>query len=421
MANQFLDAQTYVNSMLMLVKNRLVLGRNVDASFKDEVTDENGLTTSVKRPPRFTAGTGAALSLQDLSVGRATLAVDQYRNVHCSIGDLESAQSWNALMKNKTMMSASSTLAETIESFLQDKTLSFSNWVGTPGVALQSPQDFNDGWERLEDLSVPGENRIGLVGTRDAKNIFNNLQGTFISGVNRTALEKANIPVMLDIDTFHTQKIASFTSGTLASRTIDIDGASQNVDYADVKNTMTQTLDLSAFTAGDTLKRGDVFTIAGVYAINQRDQSVYDYLQQFTVTADLPATAGLTGTVTISPPIIVPGTGGDAAIQNVNTAFATCSAVPADAAVVTVLGANATTYRANSAFHKSAISMVSARLPMPMTGEASFATDPETGISIRYWRGSDIQTGQHIHRWDTIYGATNLDTLLGTRISGTAV
>ena len=44
--------------------------------------------------------------------------------------------------------------------------------------------------------------------------------------------------------------------------------------------------------------------------------------------------------------------------------------------------------------------------------------DPETGISIRYWRGSDISTGAHVHRWDAIFGAENVDPLLGAEISG---
>ncbi len=101
-----------------------------------------------------------------------------------------------------------------------------------------------------------------------------------------------------------------------------------------------------------------------------------------------------------------------------NTAFATVSAAPADNAAVTFLGAPSTPFRYSTAFHKDAISMVFAKLRMPFTGEASFATDPDTGVSIRYWRGSDIATGKHIHRWDTYYGAAAMDPLLGTRISG---
>jgi len=85
---------------------------------------------------------------------------------------------------------------------------------------------------------------------------------------------------------------------------------------------------------------------------------------------------------------------------------------------VTHLGVASTTRRVRAAWNKSAITMVSAKLQTPFTGESSFATDPETGISIRYWRGSDISTGAHVHRWDCLYGAQNLDPLMGYQISG---
>ena len=73
MANQFLNAQEYANVMLLLLKNQLVFGRLVDGQFKDQVTDENGLTINVKRPPRFVDskdGT-AALVPQDIVTGTA--------------------------------------------------------------------------------------------------------------------------------------------------------------------------------------------------------------------------------------------------------------------------------------------------------------------------------------------------------------
>ena len=116
-------------------------------------------------------------------------------------------------------------------------------------------------------------------------------------------------------------------------------------------------------------------------------------------------------------PIIVAGTGG--AEADTNTAFQTVSAVPADNAVITFLGNPSTTRAVRAAFHKQAISLVSARLPTPFSDTSSFATDPATGISIRYWRGSDISVGRHIHRWDMIYGAKTVDPRLGTRVNGT--
>jgi hypothetical protein len=55
---------------------------------------------------------------------------------------------------------------------------------------------------------------------------------------------------------------------------------------------------------------------------------------------------------------------------------------------------------------------------MPFTGEADFATDPDTGISVRYWRYSNGGTDVHSHRWDVYYGTKNVDPRLGTILSG---
>jgi hypothetical protein len=164
-----------------------------------------------------------------------------------------------------------------------------------------------------------------------------------------------------------------------------------------------------------------VFTLAGVFAwdwrVNGGSGAALPYLQQFTVVSAATADGSGNAALTISPPIIVPGTN-DGTSTTANTAFATASAAPANAAVLTWLGAASTTLRVRSAWTKSAIQLVSARLQTPFTGVSSFATDPETGISIRYWRGSDITTGNHIHRWDCIYGGTNVDSFMGTRLCG---
>lgn len=420
MANQFLNAVEYANTMLLLVKNRLVMGKLVDSSFKNLVTDENGLEINVKRPPRFVATDGPTLQTQGIVTGRTNLKVDQYKGVHIEVGDIEYVESYNALMRNQSMMSAASTLAETVDSFLHGKTLEFNNWVGTPGQTIKSPQQFNKGWTRLEELAVPGENRCAVVTSVDAENIIGFLINTDINNNNKVALERARVPLLSDIDVYHTQKIAALTTGTrTASGAAQVDGADQNVNYRAAANTMTQVLSIKGLTIGHTIRKGEVFSYAGGFAVNPRDAQAYDHLQQFTVMEDVTAAAA-TADIVISPPIIVPNTGG-ATNEKVNTAFATVTAAPADSAAITWLGAPSTTYRAASAFHKSAISLVYAQLQKPFTGESSFATDPDTGISIRYWRGSDITTGKHIHRWDMIYGATNVDRLLGTRISGAAL
>lgn len=441
MANQFLNAQEYANVMLLLLKNQLVFGKLVDGQYKDQVTDENGLTISVKRPPRFVDkknGTSAALALQDILTGAATVKVDQYSKVHISVGDIEYVSSYNALMQNETMKSAASTLAHSIDMFVAQQTMKFPSWLagGAPGVGgsnaivgttpISNQAHLQGAHTRLMDQGVPDVDLSGVVSFSDREQVAGALPAAYLPGdINRPALERQRLPVIGSIDWYATQQIPAFTTGTRpqgdgSSTGAQVDGANQNVNYRTVKGSagvdgMTQTLNLKGLTT-TTLKTGDVFTIAGVYAYDWRAQQALPYLQQFTILADVTAAGGLAA-VTISPPIIVPGTN-DGTSTDANTAFGTVNSIPGDSAYVRFVGAPSTVMRVKSAFHKRAVSLVSARLHMPFTGVASMATDPQTGIAIRYWRGSDISTGAHIHRWDAIYGAAVMDPYLGTRVCG---
>lgn len=436
MANQFLNAQEYANVMLLLLKNQLIYGKLVDGQFKDQVTDENGLSISVKRPPRFVDkknGTSAALALQDILVGSANVKVDQYSKVHISIGDIEYVQSYNALMQNETMKSAASTLAHSIDMFIARQTLKLNSWIaggapGAPGVnailgtsAINNQSVLQAAHTRLMDQGVPNVDLSGAITFSDFEVVSGALTSAFLPGdINRPALERQRLPIVGNINWYGTQQIPAFTAGTRpqgdgSSSGVQVDGASQNVNYRTVKDTMTQTLNVKGATT-TTFKAGDVFTIAGVYAWDWRANQVLPYLQQFTVRSDITA-AGGTAALTISPPIIVQGSN-DGTSTDANTAFATVSAAPGDSAYIQFVGAASSILRVRSAFHKRCISLVSARLHMPFTGVASFAVDPQTGIAVRYWRGSDISTGAHIHRWDAIYGAEVMDPFLGTRIAG---
>jgi hypothetical protein len=440
MSNRFLNATEYANVMLLLAKNQLVTGRLVQGRFKDEVTDENGLSINIKRPPRFAENDAAAfnatLDLSQIVTGSVNVRVNQYAKVHVSVGDIEYVQSYNELMRSETMKSAASRLAHQIDKYLQSKTFKFFSHIGgstpatDPDNAIQSPAAFNRVHTRLMDMGVPNSDLCSTVLFNDGELIRGSLIGGNIQGTNRTALERTRIPLLSEIDVYATQQCPSLTVGTrVASAASQVDGAAQNVNYRTVADSMTQNLVLKAVGAAATVKVGEVFTINGVFAYDWRNQQPLPYLQQFTVVGDstgelapgttLTASGGGALTVKIYPAIIVQGSS-DGTDTKTNTAFGTVTAAPADSAPVTWLAAAGTTYRVRSAFHKSAIQLVSARLQMPFTGEASYATDPETGISIRYWRGSDIATGAHIHRWDCIYGATNVDPFMGSRISGTA-
>lgn len=423
MANGFLNAQTYSNALMLLVKNSLVWGRLVNGQFKNEVTDENGLTTSVKAPPHFIAQDGPTLQAQRMLIGSRTVQVDQYKNVHCTIGDLEYVQSFNDLMKNSAMASAASALAHAIDAQIARRALEFPSAVYTNyGAGIKTTADVNKAHTQLMVQGVPNEQLKGVLTFGDSERIANQLVAYADNSVgSRSALEEARVQTpMRNIGFYATQQVPFWSNGdhTMSAGPM-VKGANQNVNYKDVKTAMTQTLILDGLGNSKTVNAGEQFQIANVYEYDWRQQKQLPNLQTFTViTGGTTDVANGSISVTVAPAIIVPATS-DGTDTIANSAFATVNSIPADDAAVTFLGAASTAYDARVAFHKSAISLVSAKLQRPFTGECAFTTDKETGITIRYWRGSDITTGVHAHRWDCIFGVVNTDRRLGVRIFGT--
>jgi hypothetical protein len=224
--------------------------------------------------------------------------------------------------------------------------------------------------------------------------------------VANSALKRVKIPMLGNVDSYMSQTVPVLTTGTRATGTTLVNGAAQNVAYTATRTTYTQNLVCDG-QVSKTYKAGEKFTIAGVFAVNPRNKVATTYLRQFTIMADATSDGSGNVTLSISPPIITSG------------AFQTVSAAPADNAAITHLGALSTSFNLNAAFHKSAIKLVNAKPPMPFTGEADYATDPDTGISVRYWRYSNGGTDVHSHRWDVYYGTKNVDGRLGTLLSGT--
>jgi hypothetical protein len=408
MANAFLPPKVFANAGLKLLKNNLVMAKlcdseGVDKSFKPGV----GGTVYVKRPPEFIIRTGAAASAQDVTEGEVAVNIDKQAGVDVQFTSVEETLNLDALLKSKVLDASMAQIASYVDGQLIGRVNEFHNWVGTPGEVINTPADFFRAPQRLDEMAVPVNDRNAVMTPEDGYGMAGSLLANAAQqgSVAKSALENAKIPMIGNVSPYITQTIPSLTTGTRTNGAVN--GAGQAVTYSSVRTTYSQTLNVDGIGSTSTVAAGEVFTIAGVFAVNPRTKAPMPYLQQFTVLANATA-ASTAAELSISPPIIVSG-----AYQNV-------SAAPADNAVVTWLGSASTTYRANAAFHKTAIKLVSAKLVMPYSGEADFATDPETGITVRYWRYSDGATDTHNHRWDVLFGTVNADRRLGTRMSGTA-
>ncbi len=426
MSHAFLPPKVYANAFLKLMKNNVVLPKLVSSEYKNVVVkpiqsngQANGSTVYIKRVPQFTVRDGATASVQDVVEGEIAVTIDKQKGVDVEFTSLEETLSVDAILNSKIMQAKASALANQIDQDLHAETKKFYSWVGTPGQTINSYADLTLGPQRLDEMAVQSDGRIGLLHPSDAWAMLGSLSGLTAQTKEATdALTRAKLPMLGNIDWYSTQNAATVTTGTRSGNTT-IDGASQNSTYASVKDgNWTQSLNLDDLGAAKTVTAGEVFTIADVYAVNPLTKARQSYLQQFTVITGTTSSGAEAGTITISPPIISSG-----AYQTV-ACVGTDTAAPDDGAAVQWMGSDteadtdATTYKFGTIFRPEAIALVSAKLVMPYSGEADYATDPETGLTVRYWRTSDGTNDTHLHRFDVVYGVKMVDPRRGTRISG---
>jgi hypothetical protein len=164
------------------------------------------------------------------------------------------------------------------------------------------------------------------------------------------------------------------------------------------------TLPISFTGSSKVWNAGDVFTIAGVYAVNPQTRQSTGSLQQFTVTAV--ATGSSTATLDISPALFTAG-----------NALATVFAFPQAGAVVTMLGSALTSYPQNLVYHKDAISFATADLLLPQ-GVDMASRQVHNGISLRIVRQYDINNDRLPCRIDVLYGYAAIRPITAVRLWG---
>ena len=157
----------------------------------------------------------------------------------------------------------------------------------------------------------------------------------------------------------------------------------------------------------NVLRKGDVVTLSGVYAVNLENKNTLSNLKQFVVTANVNsgATTG-PATLVLSPAIIAAG-----AYQNV-------SALPADNAAITVVtGTTGQISPQNMIFHRDAFTMVTVAMDVPKGMDMAEQITYE-GVNLRFVRGFDITNNKRISRFDLMAGYGALRPEWAVRVPG---
>lgn len=413
MANTTLTSSIIAKEALMQLDNNLVMAKQVHRGYEDEFDKkvngyEVGDTISIRRPADFTVRTGAVMAPQDVVEGKTSLVIDRRYGTDFKFTSQELTLNISELSE-RVIKPQMIQLANQVDRDLMALYADVPNWVGTPGQKINSYADFALGPERMDEYAIPTDGRSAVLSPSDHWGLLGSQTSLYIQDAAKGAYRKGSLGEIGGVDTYMSQNVPTHVVG-VNTGTPAVNGGTQGVTYDTVKDTWVQSLVTDGWTASTTgiLKKGDVFTIADVYAVNPVTKATLPFLKQFVVKADVNSGAS-TGpaTLSISPPIIASGS------------QQTVSAVPADNALITVMGTGATGYRQNLMFNKNAFALVMVPLVSP-PGAVDVSRQSYKGTSVRVIPVYDGVNDVSSWRLDILFGVKTVDPRLALRASGSA-
>lgn len=414
MANNQLTADIIAKEALMILDNNTVMASKVHRAHEKEFSKnvngyKVGSTVTIQRPADFTVRSGRVASIQDVVEGSTSLTVDTQEGVDFKFTSEELTMNIGQLSK-RVLEPALIQLSNSVDQKLMNLYSQVPNWVGTPGQTVDSFTDFAKAPERMDEYAIPQTERCGVLAPSDHWGLVGSQTSLYENTIIKPAYRKGDTGMIGGVDLYMTQNAPTHTVGAIGG-TVLIDQAltTSTTTYDSVKSSMTQTVHIDGLTgATAALKKGDVFTIADVYAVNPVTKARLPFLKQFTVTADATAASNEVDLV-VYPALIWSG-----AHQNISTDVADLNNQ-----AVTFMGTAATNYRQNMVFHKNAFALAMVPMEMP-AGATGGSRQSHNGLSVRVQPYYDGTNDESAWRLDILYGVKAIDPRLAVRLSGTA-
>lgn len=409
MPNSFFTTDKILSEGIMLLENEMVMGNAVHSDYSDEYSTV-GNTVNIRRPVQY-QGIDNNLDItgvqEDIQQATIPITMDQTCTIPVRIGALERTFDFDRFSRD-VLKPAMVTLKDKIETHIASKYADFYHFTGTPGTVPSTFLELGRMKAILTDGAVPNSDRVGFHGTEAALQLSDGLKNVYVQGKAKTAFEEAEIGRYAGFTNYETVYAPTHTVGNYGGTPL-VNGANQNVTYAASKQTYTQTLVTDGWTVSTTgvLKKGDVFTIAGVFAVNPVSRESTGRLQNFVVKAD--ADSGATSgpaTLTISPPIITSG------------AYQTVTAAPADNAAITVVSGSANQqYKQSMLLHPQSIALVTRKIDIPTGNGVKTTTKSGNKVVVSCTEFVDGNTLAQTFRFDILYKAETVDPRFGGRLT----
>jgi hypothetical protein len=402
MSNSILTIDMITRKALEILENNLVLTRNVNRAYDDSFAVEGakiGSTLRIRLPDRALVTDGAALQVQDDNEQFTTLAVSNQKHIGVNFTTAEMTMQLDDFAE-RVLKPRISQLASSIDADVANSFRNIYQSVGTPGVTPATSAVLLAAQQKLNEAAAVMSPRYATVNPAANAGLVEGMKGLFnpTDTISRQFKNGMMGMGVLGFDEINmSQSIKQFTTGSrnatgTVGTTVTTQG-SETIVLAGVGNAL-------------TIKAGDVFTVAGVFAVNPQTRESTGSLQQFVVVADVTSSAGGAATVTVSP-----------AMYTSAHALATIDSFPASGAVTTFVGAASSQYPQNLIYHKDAITFATADLLMPQ-GVDMASRQVHNGISMRIVRQYDINNDRLPCRIDVLYGYSVIRPQMGVRLWG---
>ena len=400
MANSLLTIDMITRKSLEILENNLVLTRNVNRQYDDSFAVEGakiGSTLRIRLPDRALVTDGAALQVQSDNEQFTTLTVSSQKHIGVNFTSAELTMQLDDFAE-RVLKPRVSQLASSVDADVATSYKGIANSVGTPGTTPSTSLVLLQANQKLNEFATPMSPRYATVNPAANAGLVEGMKGLFnpTGTISRQFKNGMMGEGILGLDEINmSQSISNHTNG---------DWGTAITVTSTVTTEGQATLPISFTGSSKTWNVGDVFTIAGVFAVNPQTRQSTGSLQQFTVTAV--ETGSSTATLDISP-----------ALFTASNALATVNAFPQAGAVVTMLGSANTGYPQNLVYHKDAISFATADLLLPQ-GVDMASRQVHNGISLRIVRQYDINNDRLPCRIDVLYGYAAIRPVTAVRLWG---
>lgn len=402
MANTILTPTAVTRKALMVFHQKASFLGAVTRSYDDSFAQEGakiGDTLKIRLPNQYKSfvGLDQSANFQDTTETSVDLKINTIRSIPLKFTDLDLTLSLDDFSERILEPAMAQLAADTEADMYNSVYADVYQQVGTAGTIPNTLKILNQARAKITDSLVPSSNRAVILNTDAQVEIVDAVKGLFQDSSRVAAQYRDGIMGTTAGfgDIYESTLIPVHTNGTASGAHTVTAPPAEGASVINITGTGVQ-----------TLARGTVFTIANVFAVHPETKTSTGKLQQFAVQALATAVAGAYTAVSVSPAFIASATN---ARQNIN-------ALPAGAAVITLVGAASTAYAQNLAFHKSAFVFATADLQVPK-GAAFAGRDFMDGVSMRIWKDWDIKTGIQYTRADIAYGYKTVRPQAASRIT----